>query len=200
MLHAVRTLRANAEYRWTPHLRAAWLMAGACAFGLALAPQPGAADGLIRELKIGGLYHDAPDLWSGFRLEPRSADVNVEVLFGPHVDLLWGTLRPALGASINTRGATSKAYLDARWEIEGRSGLFLALGIGAAVHDGVIGATDPLRKALGSRLLFHFPAEFGWRWDGHNSLSIYFEHISNGYTQDYNEGLDALGVRYGYRF
>ncbi|MEZ5854286.1 MAG: acyloxyacyl hydrolase [Hyphomicrobiaceae bacterium] len=55
-------------------------------------------------------------------------------------------------------------------------------------------------KPLGSRLLFHFPAELGWRWDGHNSLSIYFEHISNGYTQDYNEGLDAIGVRYGYRF
>ena len=45
---------------------------------------------IIRELKIGGLYHDVGDLWSGFRLEPRSVDVNVEVLFGPHIELLWG--------------------------------------------------------------------------------------------------------------
>ena len=128
-------------------------------------------------------------------------DVNVEVLFGPHIELLWGSLRPAIGASINTRGATSKAYVDARWEIESqKSGLFLALGIGAAVHDGSLGPDFPDRKALGSRVLFHVPAEIGWRWDGHNSLSVYFEHISNGYTQDYNEGLDALGVRYGYRF
>lgn len=161
---------------------------------------PAHADGLIRELKIGGLYHDVPNLWSGFQLEPRSADINVEVLFGPHIELLWGKLRPALGATVNTRGATSKIYADARWEIESRSGVFLALGIGAAVHDGVTGPVDPHLKALGSRLLFHFPAELGWRWDGHNSLSIYFEHISNGYTQDYNEGLDAIGVRYGYRF
>ncbi len=159
-----------------------------------------AEDSFLREVKIGGLYHDVADLWSGFRLEPRSVDVNVEVLFGPHIELLWGTLRPAIGATINTRGATSKAYIDARYEIEAPSGIFFALGIGAAVHDGNLGPSDPDRKALGSRILFHFPAELGWRWDGHNSVSLYFEHISNGYTQDYNEGLDAIGVRYGYRF
>jgi hypothetical protein len=55
-------------------------------------------------------------------------------------------------------------------------------------------------KALGSRVLFHIPVEIGLRFDDHNSLSVYFEHTSNGYTQDFNEGLDRLGVRYGYRF
>lgn len=171
--------------------------------GCAVAFGTGAAraeDSFLREFKIGGLYHDVGDMWSGFRLEPRSVDVNVEVLFGPHIELLWGTLRPAIGATINTRGATSKAYVDARWEIESPTGIFFALGLGAAVHDGNLGASDPDRKALGSRILFHIPAELGWRWDGHNSISLYFEHISNGYTQDYNEGLDAIGVRYGYRF
>jgi lipid A 3-O-deacylase len=158
------------------------------------------AEGLVRELKIGGLYHDVPNLWSGFQLEPRSLDINIEALFGPHIDLPWGTLRPAFGATVNTVGATSKLYLDARWEIESPSGIFLALGVGAAVHNGEIGPVADDRKALGSRLLFHFPAEIGVRWDGHNSLSVYFEHISNGYTQDYNEGLDSIGVRYGYRF
>ncbi len=167
----------------------------------AVAISPAAsAQGVIHELKIGGLYHDVPYLWSGFQLERHSVDLNVEALFGPHIELLWGTLRPAVGASINTSGATSKGYAGLRWEIESRSGLFLSLGAGGAIHDGKLGISDPDRKALGSRLLFHFPAEIGWRWDGHNSLSIYFEHISNGYTQDYNEGLDALGVRYGYRF
>lgn len=163
-------------------------------------PEPAWADGVIHELKIGGLYHDVPNLWSGFQLEPRSLDVNVEALFGPHIDLLWGTLRPAAGATINTAGATSKLYLDARWQIEAASGIFFALGVGAGVHDGKTGPTDPDAKALGSRLLFHFPAEIGWRWDGHQSVSVYFEHISNGYTKAYNEGLDSIGMRYGYRF
>ena len=44
------------------------------------------------------------------------------------------------------------------------------------------------------------PLEAGWRFDEHNSLSVYFDHISNGNTADVNEGLDDLGVRYGYRF
>lgn len=168
--------------------------------GAAMVVNPARADGLIHELKIGGLYHDPGDLWSGFRREPQSVDINLEVQLGPHVYLFGGTIRPALGATINTRGATSKAYVDARWEIESTSGLFFATGLGAAVHDGNVDPVDTTRKALGSRVLFHIPAEIGYRWDGRNSLSLYFEHISNGYTQDFNEGLDGWGARYGYRY
>ncbi len=188
----------RAAYRQGSRVRFFALLA--LAFAVTSGAPVAMGEGLIRELKIGGLYHDAPHLWSGFQLEPASADINIEVLFGPHVQLLWGTLRPALGTSINTRGGTSKGYLDARWEVEAASGIFFALGVGVAVHDGTVGPTNPNLKALGSRVLFHFPAELGWRWDGHNSLSIYFEHISNGYTQDHNEGLDSIGLRYGYRF
>ncbi len=169
--------------------------------GLALLPPTTVdAQGLINEIKLGGLYHDPGDIWSGFRREPKSADVNVEVLLRPHINMFWGTLRPAIGATINTQGATSKGYIDARWEIEGPAGIFLATGLGAAVHDGSTQPIDGTRKALGSRILFHIPAEIGWRWDGRSSISLYFEHISNGYTQDYNEGLDVWGVRYGRRF
>jgi hypothetical protein len=31
-------------------------------------------------------------------------------------------------------------------------------------------------------------------------VSVYFEHTSNANLARYNEGLDAIGVRYGYRF
>lgn len=161
---------------------------------------PALAGGLISEIRIGALAHDVDHLWSGFRLEPASLDLNLEVLFAPHLTFLGGTLRPAAGMTVNTAGATSKAYIDARWEFGGALGPFLGLGIGAAVHDGNIGPTAPDMKALGSRVLFHVPIELGWRLDRHNSVSIYFEHISNGYTQRYNEGLDSLGLRYGYRF
>lgn len=179
-------------------------MAGVLAVVVALAAcmvcAPAARAQVLHEIKVGALYHDVPRLWSGFQLEPRSADISVEVLLAPHLPLFGGTLRPAIGVGINTHRATSRAYADARWEIEGPAGTFLALGIGAAVHDGETGPVDPQRKALGSRLLFHVPAEVGWRFDGHNSISVYFDHVSNGYTQDYNEGLDALGIRYGHRF
>jgi hypothetical protein len=109
-------------------------------------------------------------------------------------------VRPAAGASVNTAGDTSRAYIDARWELATPSGIFLGLGLGAAVHDGLLDPTDPGRKALGSRVLFHIPIELGLRLDARNSISVYFEHISNGFLAHSNEGLDSIGVRYGYRF
>jgi lipid A 3-O-deacylase len=151
------------------------------------------------ELRLGVLAHDVPDLWSGFRLE-SGVDINGEVLFGSGLAFLGGTLRPAIGGSVNTNGGTSKGYIDARWEIEGPAGLFFGTGLGAAVHNGNLGPTDPDLKALGSRVLFHIPFEVGFRFDQRQSISVYFEHTSNGNLARYNEGLDSIGVRYGVRF
>lgn len=164
-----------------------------------LAPEADAG-GLVREVKAGVLAHDVPNLWSGFQLESDAPDVNIEVILSPSMPFLWGSISPAIGASVNTGGDTSHAYIDARWQIEGSSGLFFGIGIGAAIHDG---ETDPValdKKALGSRVLFHIPFEIGIRLDAHNSLSAYFEHTSNANLADFNEGMDRLGVRYGYRF
>ncbi|MFM1815825.1 MAG: hypothetical protein RLZ98_2520 [Pseudomonadota bacterium] len=155
------------------------------------------AQQLVNEVKLGVLAHDVPDLWSGFQREDRWADINAEVIFAPSLPLFGGTLSPALGASINTNGDTSRAYLDARWQLELPSSLFLGIGIGAAIHDGELDPIDAGRKALGSRVLFHVPLEIGLRLDERNSISIYYEHYSNGELARYNEGMDSLGVRYG---
>jgi hypothetical protein len=175
-------------------LAAAFLFA-AC--GMA---QPAFADGLVSEVKVGVLAHDVPDLWSGFQREEDSLDINAELLLSPSAIFLGGTLRPALGASVNTAGDTSFAYIDARWQYDFDGGLFFSTGVGGAVHDGDLELEDADRKALGSRILFHIPVELGYRIDDHNSLSVYFEHFSNGDAQDANEGLDNLGIRYGYRY
>jgi lipid A 3-O-deacylase len=151
------------------------------------------------EFRGGVLAHDVPDLWAGFNLE-GGFDINAELLFGRGLPVFGGTVRPAVGVSVNTEGFTSRAYFDARWEIEFDSGLFFGLGLGAAVHDGLLDASEPDRKALGSRVLFHIPIEIGLRLDPRNSLSIYFEHMSNWDLADVNEGLDAIGVRYGHKF
>lgn len=156
----------------------------------------------LHEVKIGVLGHDVPDLWSGFRVENDAVAINLEASLSPSLPFFWGKIRPAIGGSIATQGGTSDAYIDARWEIETPSRIFFGLGLGAAIHDGAIElkSADQTEKALGSRVLFHIPAEIGYRLDDHNSLSVYFEHMSNANTADYNEGLDRLGVRYGYRF
>lgn len=153
----------------------------------------------INELKFGALDHDTPGLWSGFGVERQSVDANVEVLFLPWAYTFGGYLRPAIGATINFNGDTSKVYADLRWEAETASGVFFALGMGAAAHNGQIDLTDPTRKALGSPVLFHPSAELGYRWDAINSISIFADHMSNGFTQRYNEGMDTVGIRYGRR-
>lgn len=160
------------------------------------------AESEIHSVYVGVLAHDVPDLWSGFQAEADSADINIEMQFSRSVPFLGGIVRPAVGGTINARGDTSHAYIDARWQIEGPSGLFFGLGLGAAIHDGETGGAtaDPNMKWLGSRVLFHIPAEIGLHLDAHNDLSVYFEHTSNAYTQEYNEGLDRIGVRYGYHF
>ena len=166
---------------------------------LATAP-PAAAQYLLRELKLGVLSHDVPELWSGFRAERGTADLNMELILQPSLPFLFGRIHPAIGGTLNWRGDTSHAYIDARWEVETPVGLFFALGLGAAVHNGDLHLVRTDAKALGTRLLFHVPAEVGVRLTSKSSVSIYFEHTSNGGASRFNEGLDRLGLRYGYRF
>lgn len=166
----------------------------------AVMPAVSVAQALIEEVKLGVLYHDAPELWSGFRMEREGVDINVEALLTPSIPLWLGAIRPVVGGTISTRGDTSHAYLGARWQVELGGGFFAGLGLGGAVHDGHTLPDSWQHKALGSRVLFHIPAELGYRLDAHNSISVYFEHTSNAWLARYNEGLDRVGLRYGYRF
>jgi hypothetical protein len=176
------------------------LFALACLPFLALAAPPAALGGeRLWELKIGGLAHDVNTRF-GSHVEDDSLDVNVELVLPPFMPFLGGALHPAVGGTINTAGGTSHAYIDARWQIETPAGVFFALGVGAAVHDGNLEPTEPDRKALGSRVLFHLPAEVGLRLDEQNSVSLYFEHTSNAGLADHNGAMDRVGIRYGYRF
>src|SRR5436189_2651868 len=82
----------------------------------AAADEPAAGGGLIYELKIGAQVHDVPYMWSGFHVERYAADLNLEAMFSPSITFWGGALRPALGATINFNGDTSKAYLVSRWQ------------------------------------------------------------------------------------
>jgi hypothetical protein len=169
-----------------------------------MAPGGAMADGpFVREMRLGVLAHDVPGLWSYYEYE-RGVALNGELILSPAIAMFGGHWRPAIGASValgnDGHKGTSKLYLDARWTYEWANGVFVGLGLGAAVHNGLLDPTDPHRKALGSRVLFHIPLELGWRFDERQSISLFFDHMSNGYTRSSNEGLDTLGVRYGYRF
>ena len=157
------------------------------------------AKSIFHEVSVGVLDHDTDHLWSGFSRE-SGVVINVEALFSPSFEVLGSAIRPALGASINTSGDTSKLYAGARWRYEFEQGVFFGIGLGGAVHNGDTDFETVDRKALGSRVLFHIPIEVGYRFTENYTASIYFDHISNASLADANEGMDTLGVRIGYRF
>jgi hypothetical protein len=168
--------------------------------GLCLGTPANAGEGLISELKVGALAHDVPGLWSGFQVEQRTVDLNLEVVFHPLLSSTTSSLKPALGATINPLGETSHLYADLLWELRFDPRWYLTFGIGAAFNNGNVDASDPGRKWLGSHVLFHPTAEIGVNLDAHNTLSVYFEHMSNANIFQVNEGMDDIGVRYGWRF
>ena len=153
----------------------------------------------VDEIRLGVLYHDL-GVWGGSSNE-GGVDINAELVFSPSLDLFNGTLRPNLGFSLNTTGDTSKIYGGALWEYRWIKGYFIDLAVGLAAHNGETDEGDVANmNQLGSPLLFRLAIETGYAFGGHHLISIMFDHISNGYLTEPNEGLDTLGLRYGYRF
>jgi lipid A 3-O-deacylase len=149
-------------------------------------------------IRAGILAHDVP-VWSRSRQE-RGVDFNAEFIFGfPNYHIFSGIVRTNLGFSLNNQGDTSKIYSGLLWEYMWDSGLFFNLGLGLAAHDGKLENSDD-KKELGSRILFRIPIEIGLLFTLHQGVSIMFDHVSNAYLADPNEGLDTLGLRYTYRF
>ncbi len=162
-------------------------------------PQYAPGNELVHEMKVGVLHHDTDNLWSNSSRE-SGIDANVELIFNAATPLWIGEIRPAIGATVNTAGDTSKVYGAARWETTiGDNGLF-AIGLGGAVHNGETALTSTDRKALGSKVLFYFPIEAGYRINERDTVSLFFDHVSNAWLASPNEGMDTLGIRYGIRF
>jgi hypothetical protein len=156
--------------------------------------------GYFYRVFFGVLAHDVGGLWSGTRKED-GLDINGEIVFCPTGLPVWaGTLRPNLGLSVNSQGDTSKLYGGVLWEINSKHGLFFATGLGAAVHNGELDTDDKDKKSLGTRVLFRIPIEVGYQITTRHSLSIMFDHVSNAGLASSNEGLDTIGIRYGFLF
>ena len=155
---------------------------------------------LILEIRSGLLSHDVDNLWSNSRKE-RGVDINGEIILNLlNRGIFNGIIRPNIGLSVNTSGQTSKLYSGVTWERELQSHLIINFGIGIAVHNGELDNIDPNKKALGSRVLFHIPVEFGYKLSNPYRIFFFFDHVSNANLSSPNEGMDTLGIRVGYRF
>lgn len=172
---------------------------------VAAGPDPSAADsepidtGIVSELKLGVSHHDTPIL--GSHLED-GVDIGGEVLFTSpdFLSFAWSP-RPHLGVHVNTAGDTSQAYWGLTWSLEPKGdGVWFAFSLGGSVHDGEIDDDSGEQKSLGTRVLLRESVELGVVFSEHHRFSILFDHVSNAGIGERNQGLDTLGLRYGYRF
>lgn len=166
--------------------------------------------GVITEIRGGVLSHDVlfPDRhdlrWPNpFNNDRESGvDINGEALFESpdFLDILFSP-RPHTGLMINTVGDTSSAYAGLTWDGKWDTGIFLEGFFGMAVHTGKLRNGNPDRIEFGSRALFRLGGEVGWRWWDTHGVSLIWDHMSNGsILSSKNQGIDNIGIRYGYNF
>ena len=156
--------------------------------------------GPVRELRVGLAAHDVGGLWSGESKE-KGPNICAEVIFNRSLfHLLSATAYPNVGASLNTRSDTSKVYGGFLLQWEPASALFFSTGLGLSLHNGRRDTDSANRKSLGSRVLFRIPIEIGYAVNRRHRIIFAFDHVSNAYLASPNEGMDTLGLVYGYRF
>lgn len=157
-----------------------------------------AGDDFVSEIRLGASAHDEGAFSD---MKEKGIDVNGEILFH---DTGWfgggWQLRPNIGVNANTEGQTDQAYLGL---VAGRrlfGPVFVEFGAGGAVHDGKLDTTDPDRRSLGCRVLFHIQGDIGIELGDNWHLMAHADHMSNAGLCDRNEGLETAGARLGYRF
>ena len=154
--------------------------------------------GNISEIRLGILAHDVGPFSSS---EESGTDANFEVLFNSpeFLERIWAP-RPHLGLALNSDGDTNQAYFGLTWEFDLWPKLFLGMSLGGSFHDGQTKTDRIDKKELGCKLLFRESLEFGYRFGGRHAITAYLDHLSNANLCDKNEGLENVGLRYGYRF
>ncbi len=150
--------------------------------------------------------------------EEDGFDGNIELLFAsPQMFSFMWSPRPQLGVSFNSEGETSQAYGGLYWEWSFWKNWFAGFSLGGMVHDGhLVGDKDgKTRKSLGCRVLFREAVNAGYRFNKHHAVMVHLDHSSNAnlcekdmpdgtafgrHTTTVNEGLESVGIRYGYTF
>jgi len=160
---------------------------------------------IIDQVWIGGYAHDISDLGAG--KESNTADVQLEVdTAQPQLLRLIGAPHLNLTLALNTAGKTDFGAVGLAWDHRLVGSLYGSLQFGIGDSDGVTTPSDNPKDAnrllLGSKVLFREAVGVNWRMKQHWLIGVQFVHASNGLIlgKRYNEGINDVGMRFGYRF
>lgn len=185
---------------WGPPLKnnISWLGVSAQAFAVCLTLGfASSASAGVNEVRGGFYAHDI----AGPAHEDDAVNINGEILFDSPDFLSWAfSPRPRLGATLNTNGDTSLAYLDLGWTIDLTDTLFLDFSVGGAVHDGELDSAARDENSYGCRANFHESISLGYRMSSAWSVMVTAEHMSNAWLCEPNDGITNVGARVAYSF
>jgi len=177
---------------------------------------------LFSEFIIGTWRHDPRQ----DNNESDTLDLNAEIIFrkfqffdvaNPIADFILSP-RPLIGGSINNKNKTHTAYAALNWRYIFRNDVFIAGSFGFAYHTGNLHRLqrqcppsevchlpgnrafddDKREVTLGSEVLFRESIAIGYRIKRRHLVSFYAAHISNGGLAEDNDGMNFVGIRYGY--
>jgi lipid A 3-O-deacylase len=166
------------------------------------------------EIKLGILDHDT-HLLEG---KEHGLDFNPELIGpSPITDSWMATVpwyfqwmvqpKPTLGAEFNTSGYTNQYYFGATWSwmltrnvLKPDDGVVFSLFFGPSFNDGETVAKKTDRKSLGSNVLFREAFELGYQITPVWQISLFLDHTSNAGLARYNQSINDLGARIGFRF
>lgn len=188
-------------------------MAGIAAFGAACLMAPAAQAG-VNEIHVGVMDHNICVTNCKNADKEDGPNVEFQVSFDSPSFLNWaGSPQPYLMASVNTAGDTSFAGAGLEWRWNFAGNWALEPGVGVVVHDGesnnpyANGTPEAAAFAeenvlLGSDVLFRSSIGLTYDFTGPWEAQVFFEHLSHGQilASGRNQGLDQLGVRFGYQF
>jgi hypothetical protein len=185
---------------------------------LALAPATLSAQTVTNltfgELKFGAAAHDVNFLGG----KEHGVDFNPELIMpSPVADAWVASLpaylrwmvqpRPTFGGEINSSHYTDQFYFGAKWSwllanniFQPGDGFSAGIFFGGAVNDGQIVSTRPDRKSLGSHILFREELEVGYWINPAIEISAFVDHVSNAGLARYNQSINDVGGRIGFRF
>jgi hypothetical protein len=188
------------------------------AVGLALSPASLNAQSVTNltfgELKFGVLAHDVSFLGG----KEHGVDFNPEIVMPSPVPDAWAASlpaylrwmvqpRPTFGAAINSSRYTNQFYFGTTWTwmlanniFQPGDGFSAGIFFGGAANDGEIVSTKSDRKSLGSHILFRESLELGYWITPRIQISGYVDHVSNAGFARYNQNINDVGARLGFRF
>lgn len=186
--------------------------AGVAAFGAALALAPAAQAG-VDELHVGVMAHNICVTDCKNANKEDGPNVELQLSFDSPSFLRWAfSPQPYIMASINVAGETSFGGVGLEWRWDFAEGWALEPGVGYVVHDGetnnpypngspeaaafadehvLLGSEDLFRSSIG------LTRDFAGPWEA----QLFFEHLSHGQIlgDGRNQGMDQIGVRFGYQ-